>query len=186
MICAFRWYPEVATYGRGLDNWLLHGGRWLGAVAAIVAWRRPSFLLFAVASGMWARRTDEHLTGFPQADVDEAPIAILEAGANWISAWLDRLDHKFEVIRATTYLTLRPSDYFRRQCLVSADPDESLTATVVAHIGADYFIWASDYPHIDASMNVVDTIRRRLAPLSRADQRKVLGSNAQRFYGLAL
>ena len=113
-------------------------------------------------------------------------VAILEAGANWISAWLDRLDHKFEVIRATTYLTLRPSDYFRRQCLVSADPDESLTAAVVAHIGADYFIWASDYPHIDASMNVVDTIRRRLAPLSRADQRKVLGSNAQRFYGLAL
>ena len=111
-------------------------------------------------------------------------VAILEAGANWISAWLDRLDHKYEVVRESTCLSMHPSAYFRRQCLVSADPDESLTAAVVAHVGADYFVWASDYPHIDASMGVVDTIRRHLAPLPAADQAKVLGGNAQRFYGL--
>ena len=111
-------------------------------------------------------------------------VAILEAGANWISAWLDRLDHKFEVIRTVTYLSMPPSDYFRRQCLVSADPDESLTAAVVAHVGADYFIWASDYPHIDASMGVVSTIRHHLSVLPADDQAKVLGGNAVRFYGL--
>ena len=29
--------------------------------------------------------------------------------------------------------------------------DESIIAQIVEHLGADYFIWASDYPHIDAS-----------------------------------
>lgn len=111
---------------------------------------------------------------------------VLESGANWISAWLDRLDHKFNVMAAYSPLKLKPSEYFYRQCLVSADPDETLTAPVVEHIGADYFVWASDYPHVDASFGVVREMKERLAPLSEAAQRKVLGENAVRFYNLSV
>ena len=84
-----------------------------------------------------------------------------------------------------TPIKLKPSEYFYRQCVVSADPDETMTAQVVEHLGADYFIWASDYPHIDASFGVVKEMKERLAPLSLADQRKVLGENAVRFYQLS-
>jgi len=108
---------------------------------------------------------------------------VLEAGANWISAWLDRMDHKHHVFSS---LKRKPSEYFYRQCLVSADPDETLTAKVVEHIGAEYFVWASDYPHIDASFGVVKEMKERLAPLLLADQRKVLGENAVRFYQLTI
>ncbi len=111
-------------------------------------------------------------------------VSVLETGANWISAWLDRLDHKFVVTKSRSINTLKPSEYFYRQCLVSADPDETLTAEVVRHIGADYFLWASDYPHIDADFGVVRELRERLAPLPVEDQNKVLGGNALRFYGL--
>ncbi len=110
--------------------------------------------------------------------------AVLETGANWISAWLDRLDHKYEVMGSVTPIAMKPSAYFYRQCVVSADPDESLTAEVVRHIGADYFVWASDYPHVDASFGTVKEMRERVAPLPADDQRKVLGANAIRFYGL--
>ena len=58
--------------------------------------------------------------------------AVLEAGSNWITAWLDRLDHKVERGGFPTTLKLLPSEYFRRQCVISADPDETLTAPVVA------------------------------------------------------
>ena len=64
------------------------------------------------------------------------------------------------------------------------DADETLTAKVIEHIGADYFLWASDYPHIDADFGVVKELKERIAPLPQADQRKVLGENAIRFYGL--
>jgi hypothetical protein len=56
---------------------------------------------------------------------------------------------------------------------------------MVEHIGADYFVWASDYPHIDASFGVVRELKERLAPLSEESRRKVLGLNARRFYQMA-
>jgi uncharacterized protein len=111
--------------------------------------------------------------------------AVLEAGSNWIAAWLDRLDHKYRVMAHQTPIRMEPSAYFYRQCLISADPDESVTAQMVEHLGADYFIWASDYPHIDASFGVVRELQSRLAPLPEDARRKVLGLNAQRFYRLA-
>ncbi len=138
-----------------------------------------AFLAIDVMAGFTELLSVGVLERFPRLRV-----SVLEAGANWISAWLDRLDHKFEVMKAGTILTMKPSDYFKRQCLVSADPDESITADVVRHLGAEYFIWASDYPHIDASMGVVKEMRERLAPLPLEDQRMVLGENAVRFYGL--
>jgi predicted TIM-barrel fold metal-dependent hydrolase len=42
--------------------------------------------------------------------------AVLEAGSNWIAAWLDRLDHKYRVMKHQTPIRMDPSDYFRRQC----------------------------------------------------------------------
>jgi predicted TIM-barrel fold metal-dependent hydrolase len=111
--------------------------------------------------------------------------AVLEAGSNWITAWLDRMDHKFEVMRAFSPMKLLPSEYFKRQCLISAEPDETITARIIEHLGADYVVWASDYPHLDASFNVVGQLRERIADLPADWQRKVLGENAVRFYRLS-
>jgi predicted TIM-barrel fold metal-dependent hydrolase len=109
---------------------------------------------------------------------------VLESGATWIGAWLDRMDEKYEALGAMTDMSLPPSEYFFRQCVVSADPGETMIADCVRHLGADYFIWASDYPHIDASENVLPELKENLATLSAEDQTKVLGGSAIRFYGL--
>ena len=110
--------------------------------------------------------------------------SVLEAGGNWISAWLDRLDHKSEVMKRAAPFRLKPSEYFYRQCLISMDPDEGMTSEVVNHIGADNVTWASDYPHIDASFGVVKEMRESIGALPTDAQRKVLGENVVRFYGL--
>ena len=110
--------------------------------------------------------------------------AVLEAGSNWISAWLDRLDHKFEMAPGAYPLKLKPSETFRRQCVISADPDETMTADVARRIGPEYCVWASDYPHIDASLGAVAELRENLAGLDPREERLILGENAERFYDL--
>ena len=60
-----------------------------------------------------------------------------------------------------------------------------MTAQIVEHMGAEYVIWASDYPHIDASMGVVKELKSRISSLPVASQEKVLGGNMMRFYNLS-
>src|SRR5262249_18273369 len=90
--------------------------------------------------------------------------AILQSGATWIVAWLERRDPPYQRSPTTqtgsSPLSQLPSEYFDRQCVVSADPDETMTAECVRRLGADHFIWASDYPHIDASVGVLEELER--------------------------
>jgi predicted TIM-barrel fold metal-dependent hydrolase len=115
-------------------------------------------------------------------------LAVLETGSNWLAAWLDRMDHKFEKVvgdKRNSLLKMKPSGYFDRQCLISADPDETMTAAIVDRFGDDKVIWASDYPHIDAEMNVLSSLMGQLGGLPTESQDRILGGNALRFYGLA-
>jgi predicted TIM-barrel fold metal-dependent hydrolase len=113
-------------------------------------------------------------------------LAVLETGSNWLVAWLDRMDHKFEkVVKGRPRASkLKPSEYFDRQCVISADPDETQTRAVIDRIGDDKLIWASDYPHIDAEMNVLASLEKQIGDLPQDSQDRILGGNCLRFYGL--
>jgi len=48
---------------------------------------------------------------------------------------LERLDHHYEIFRwEVPQLKMKPSDYFKRQCWISFDPDESLLKTTAEHL----------------------------------------------------
>ena len=49
--------------------------------------------------------------------------AVLEAGSNRITAWLDRMDHKTEVMHAFTPMQLLPSEYFPATSTILTAPD---------------------------------------------------------------
>jgi hypothetical protein len=53
-----------------------------------------------------------------------------------------------------------PSFYFRRQCWISCDPDETSLAAIVPLVGADRFFWASDFPHPDRPPEYVPAVTR--------------------------
>jgi predicted TIM-barrel fold metal-dependent hydrolase len=115
-------------------------------------------------------------------------VILLEANGGWIVPWLERLDHHYEVFRFDVpWLKMKPSEYFRRQCWISFDPDESTIAFTARSplVGADRIIWASDYPHPDAKIpGVVDELREATATLSDAERARILGLNAAELYGL--
>jgi predicted TIM-barrel fold metal-dependent hydrolase len=112
----------------------------------------------------------------------------LEANGGWIAPFLERLDHHYEIFGwDVPALKMKPSDYFKRQCWISFDPDESLLKTTAEHplVGADRIIWASDYPHPDAKIpGVVDELRQAMAGLSADKQARILGLNAVELYNL--
>ena len=83
------------------------------------------------------------------------------------------------------WLKTDPVAIFRRQCMISCDPDEATIPAVVDYIGEDYVCWASDYPHWDAIFpGAVEELRKHLSGLGESAQRKILGENARRFLAL--
>ena len=91
----------------------------------------------------------------------ELKVIVLECGGGWIAHWMDRLDEFLESYGwATPTLSLTPREYFQRQCWISFDPGERTAPVLWPLIGADRFMWASDFPHCDAKYpGVVDELR---------------------------
>ena len=112
-------------------------------------------------------------------------VGFAEAGCSWAPYWLARLDHHYEnrAMGRQMPLTLKPSEYFRRQCFVTCDPDDETLHLAVAGIGADHIVFATDYPHFDSAGGTVKTFLET-AKISDADARKILWENAARVYGI--
>jgi len=113
-------------------------------------------------------------------------VVFLESGCGWLPYWLERMDEHWETWRALLPLVRQPpSEYFRRQCMISMDPGEAIVEAVVRHAGEDLIVWASDYPHPDATFpGAVTKTLAVLEPVPASVRRKILAENASRLYGL--
>jgi len=110
---------------------------------------------------------------------------VLESGAGWIGAALDRMDTTYETsLGDSVPLKEKPSVYFKRQCWISGDPDERALAHIIDYVGEDRFFWATDYPHFDHPGNYMEELQELVAPLSDTARRNILGDSAARVYGI--
>jgi len=111
---------------------------------------------------------------------------VLESGAGWIGYWLDRGDaiYRRTQLGGTVQLKKRPSYYFKRQCYISADPDERSIAAMTRLVGEDRFFWASDYPHPDHPGDYLTELRGMVQEMNTNARRGVLGENVARAYRL--
>jgi predicted TIM-barrel fold metal-dependent hydrolase len=112
-------------------------------------------------------------------------LGILESGMGWLGPFLDRCDTVFDTVSGRALpLRTRPSELFRRQCFISGDPDETAAPLLFEHVGADLFMWATDYPHPDHPSTWVDALTRQVASLRPETRAAYLGGNVRRIYGL--
>ena len=112
-------------------------------------------------------------------------VAFMESGCAWLPAWLHRLDEHAELVgwRDTPHLSARPSEYFRRQCFISCDPDEALLHQVIDAVGDGNVVFATDFPHPDAKYPNALKSFLELPRVAEASQRRILWDNALRLYG---
>ncbi len=116
----------------------------------------------------------------------ELRVVILEIGAGWIGYWLERMDATYDSpLGRSVPLKGRPSEYFKRQCWISADPDERALAGVVPFVGEDRFFWASDFPHADHPPDYLENLDALVELLPQSARPKVLGANVLECYGIA-
>jgi len=95
-------------------------------------------------------------------------LGILESGSGWVGSFLDRADALAETSTGLAAgLKRRPSEYFREQCFISGDPDETAAALIFDHVGADCFMWATDYPHPESSHSASKPAPKCWEPTSR-------------------
>ena len=114
-------------------------------------------------------------------------VAFLESGCGWLPYWLWRLDEHWEKtsgVDGEPRLPVRPSEYFRRQCWISCEPDEPYLPRVLDLIGEDRLLFAGDYPHPDHKWP--ETVARaRALPIGERAKRKLLWDNPRAFYGVS-
>ena len=111
-------------------------------------------------------------------------VALLESGAGWALPYLHRLDEHLETFGfPRAKLSMKPSEYFRRQLFVSCEEVEPALDVMLADF-PDSVVFASDYPHGDCTFpgSTRELLETRL--LDDDARRRILCDNALRLYGI--
>lgn len=112
-------------------------------------------------------------------------LGVLEAGCGWLPYWLHRLDEHCEQLSwEAPWLTMPPSAYFQRQCIVTCDPSEPGLGNVLDLCGEFSVAYASDFPHADHVSETHVTSSACFNGLGKERMQRVLRENAAVFLGL--
>lgn len=110
--------------------------------------------------------------------------AFLEAGASWVPHWLWRLD---EICYGSMpgevqdVITIKPSEYFKRQCWVGFEIEEPCLRDVVDMVGIKRLLFGSDFPHPDHLQFTIQAFEENCS-LKGDELVQVLQENAKSFF----
>lgn len=114
-------------------------------------------------------------------------LVVAECGIGWLPYFLWRMDLMFDTYNSQTRdyaLRRRPSEIFREQVFVTFQEDP-VGVPLIAKIGVDNVMWASDYPHPNSTFPESRRAVDELGALAGEEvARKVAGANAARLYRL--
>jgi predicted TIM-barrel fold metal-dependent hydrolase len=110
-------------------------------------------------------------------------LALTEIRADWLPATLERLDERLTTANAPISMT--PSEYFRRHCLVVASSIHRAEVHMRREIGLANLAFGADFPHYEGTWpNTVDWIRDAFTGVPEEEVRAILGENAIRWFQL--
>lgn len=154
-----------------------------------------STVIYVLESGFYANRSFWHLVmsgvfeKFPKLQYMMA-----EQGSSWVMPMLERMDGIAERMAegrigelgaaAETKLNLKPSEYFYRNCWIGASFPSRADALAIRELGVERVMWASDYPHHEAtSPYSKESLRHAFYDFSEAEMRALLTDNAAKLFG---
>jgi predicted TIM-barrel fold metal-dependent hydrolase len=113
-------------------------------------------------------------------------LVIGESGTGWIPYVLDHMDLEWEDQYKDLDLTMKPSEYWRRQCYATYQTDR-IGVKLIDELGEDNVMWGSDFPHPDGIWpDSQEYIEKELGHLPERVRRKIVRDNAAKLYGFAV
>ena len=107
-----------------------------------------------------------------------------ECGVGWLPYVLSRMDEEYEDRFTHLELSMKPSEYWRRQGYTTFQHEPNI-ADLIHLVGVDNVMWGSDYPHPDGVWpDSLAVIEQDLGRLPEEDRRKITRDNAGKLYGL--
>ncbi len=115
-------------------------------------------------------------------------VAFLESGVGWIAYFLDRMHEHYE--KRGDWLEngwkREPVEYLQRgQIYATCEAAEPMLGATVDQLGADFIMYASDYPHWDSEFPESSKPLRERDDIDDAARAAILGGTAARLFGIA-
>ena len=113
---------------------------------------------------------------------------VTEIGGTWAVFVLQRADHAFEFRNpevARQILSMKPSEYWARQCYIGASPPSGRgDVDARRELGVDKIMWGSDYPHREGTWPFTQKrLDEMFTGIPEAEVRMMVGENAADLYG---
>jgi predicted TIM-barrel fold metal-dependent hydrolase len=92
---------------------------------------------------------------------------VIELGARWVGPWLEMMDATAERFhrRFDGVLSLKPSDYVRRQIRVTPFDGEPAGEFIAKYGLEDVLVFSTDFPHFEGGTDPVGGFLKTVAPL---------------------
>lgn len=127
-------------------------------------------------------------------------LVFTEQGTGWVPQELMRLDYMFDRMSQPNgsqeavwgemvmgNLSLKPSEYFQRQCHIGASFIRPMEVGMRHMVGVERIMWGSDYPHKEASTPFSrEAIALSFAGVPLEETKMMLSGNAASLYGFDL
>lgn len=116
-------------------------------------------------------------------------IGVIEQGASWVPSWMRFMDSAFDAFLRSEErlqkLSLRPSEYVRRQVRVTPYPAEDV-GWILENAGDEVCLFSSDYPHVEGGRQPIKRFEASLANASEAQKQRFYHDNMVDLMGAAL
>jgi uncharacterized protein len=121
---------------------------------------------------------------FPQLRV-----GVIEQGAIWVPSWMRQMESAFDAFarheERLRSLSMRPSDYVRRQLRFTPYPTEDV-GWIIEQAGPEVCLFSSDYPHVEGGRRPIERFERSLAEIDERARQAFYHDNFVELMGAGL
>jgi predicted TIM-barrel fold metal-dependent hydrolase len=114
---------------------------------------------------------------------------VIEQGAIWVPGWMRQMESAFDAFLRhedrLQALSLRPSEYVRRQVRATPYPTEDV-GWIIEQAGTEVPLFSTDFPHVEGGRKPVERFEASLATASEAVRQRFYCDNFVDLMGNAL